>query len=258
MGDRAGFSLLTTICLILALPLIASCSIKTPEIKGIVLDEKTKEPVKEAWIACSVHVESSTLGGPTYNGYNVAPPHLRTDENGRFLIPAKGFGSLQGFLTKVEAFGANANTMDGRGGGIDLIKYLKSKKTQITIYIKRNVEKEGDTFSYLQALSKYCETGRFSIEVPDKGVTCDKWELDYAIARHELFLREHPDPKTIDGNTWHTGALKQLAYLHQQRGNYRQALETFTEAYEFDKRRNMDLYWKEYDARIKELRYMLK
>jgi hypothetical protein len=258
MGERMKLSLVGAVCLVLSLPLLAACGVKTPEIRGVVLDEKTKEPVKDAWVNCSMDVITGTLAGDVHNSHTVAPPHLRTDDKGRFVIPRKKISTMWGFGTKVRAFGASAETIDERDGGIDLLPQINLRKAEVAIYVRPSKDTEQGKFSYLQALHKYCTTGRFSVEVPGKDIRCDEWELNYTITKHERYLQEFPEPKTSDQTSSHTMALKQLAYLYQQKGDYQRALDTFVKVYEFDKERDMDLWLKEYESQIRGLKQELK
>jgi hypothetical protein len=254
MGERARIALIGIFCLILALPFVASCSVRTPEIHGVVLDEKTKEPVKDAWINCSLYLVLGTLGGEVHNSYVVSPPHLRTDDRGHFIIPSKTVGPTITLGTTIRGFGVNAETMDDRDGYNDLLKDRRRRKVDVTIHVQPNKDAELDRFTHLQGLSKYCETGRFGIEVPQQGLKCDDWELDFAIALHERFLERFSDPKTGDERGHFSLVMRQLGYLYQQKGTYSKSLSTFSAVRKYDEGRNVTLWLREYDARIEELR----
>jgi len=227
LGGRSKVVFLIVFSFLLSTSLLTGCTIKTPEVRGVVLDEKTNEPVKEAWIHCSMDVITTTPAGDVHNSHMISPPHLRTDDKGRFVIPAKKTKTMWGFGTEVKAFGASATTIDGRGGGIDLIKSFNTPKSDVTIYLKHVVETERDYFASLQALYSYCTSGRFHIEVPEKDLRCDGWELNYAIAKHERYLKKHPEAKTRDEVSHHSIAMEQLAHLYKQNGDYERALKTF-------------------------------
>ena len=61
---------------------LMGCNIKTPEIRGVVLDEETKKPVEGAWITATLGIKTKTVAGDTYNYLSVDSPHTRTDKDG--------------------------------------------------------------------------------------------------------------------------------------------------------------------------------
>ncbi len=208
---------------------IIGCSIKTPEIRGVVLDEETKQPVEEAWITATLGIKTKTVGGDVHKYLSVEMPHTRTDKSGRFIIPSKRFKKPSfpiGFGTDVETFGVGASTVDDRGGSLNLMEFLGKRKADVTIYIKPDHTKdtEGEYFTYLHGLYNYCLTGRFYVEVPPSEGGCDEWELNYAITKHERYLERFK--KVVEERGYST-ALDQLAYLYEKKDDYGRAIETF-------------------------------
>jgi hypothetical protein len=255
---------------------LASCSIRTPEIKGVVLDEETKQPVEGAWVHATLEIETRTIQGEANDVLSVDRPHTRTDKNGRFTVLPKKFKKPLppvGFGTEVLAFRVGASTVDDKGGGFkyfggdyrkhfgegdgDLHKILRKGIIELTVYIKPIVRTESEYFSHLQSLYKYCLMGRFGVEGPAVEGGCDEWELDFAIAKHGNFLKRLGEPKTMDQRIHYTGAMKHLAYLYKQKGDYKKALEKFVEVREFDRKRKMDLWLKEYESQIDELQRLI-
>ena len=209
------------------LAVLSGCQLTTPEIRGVVLDAETKQPVRDAWIRASLDVKTLTGGGDVYSTLSVAPPHLRTDKNGGFVIPARHFGKTPpplAFGTEPEYFTLGAETMDGRGGlfaanEAEIKSFLKKRKVNITIYIKPEELTEAQSFSGLQALYDYCLFGRAGVEVPPVKGGCDDWELDFAIKKHEFYLERFGDPKTSDERAYYFGISEQLADLCEKKGD---------------------------------------
>ncbi len=272
---------------------ITGCNIKTPEIIGVVLDEETKQPVEGAWVRATLEIKSKTIQGDVHPVLSVEKPHTRTNKEGSFVIPAKSFKKPLppvGFGTEVESFDINAKTID-RIGGIQVeLRDLSKKKIEVRIYI-RSIEKiyeeafqkylregitkeraseliEGDYFSSLQSLYRYCLTGRSSVEVPPVEGGCDEWELNYAIAKHERYLNKYKDPKTIVNPPYgvskfekiihYSGVIQQLAYLYKKRGDNNQALKLFKEVKDFDKKHELSLHLKEYEYQIDEIQKLIR
>lgn len=229
---------------------LTGCKLETPEVRGVVLDAETKEPVEGAWVTSDIEIKTKTVAGDVTSVLSVSPPHTRTDKQGRFIIPLKKFKRPlppMGFGTEVRSFGVSARTADWRGGGleikdqlgasdkVDVTVYIRSvekyEEEQIAAYIKEGVTKEraleimeGERFSSLQALYNYCSTGRFNVEVPPVEGGCDDWELNYAITKHERYLERY---KNYDSWT----LFEQLGYLYKRRGNYEKAVEAYKKAY---------------------------
>ena len=261
---------LPIVVLVLGFMLIGptGCKFETPEIRGVVLDEETKEPVEGAWVTSNIEIRTKTVAGDVTSVVSVAPPHLRTDKQGRFVIPLKKFKkSLPpiGFGTEVRSFGVSARTADWRGGGleikdqlgindkIDVTVYIRSiekyEEEQIAAYIKEGVTKEraleimeGERFSSLQALYNYCLTGRFSVEVPPVESGCDEWELNYAIKKHERYLERYP--KTEETRSHVSIVLEQLGLLYERKSEYEKAIEYLKKAREIRFFRPQDLEYK--------------
>src|SRR3972149_7158489 len=70
---------------------LAGCKLDTPEIRGIVLDSETKEPVEGAWVRASIEITTKTVGGDVHSDISLDRPHTRTGKDGRFVIPSKSF-----------------------------------------------------------------------------------------------------------------------------------------------------------------------
>ena len=64
---------------------LMGCELKTPEIRGVVLDEETKKPIEGAWVTSTLEVYSKTVGGEVHHSFFVGKTW--TDKEGKFLLP---------------------------------------------------------------------------------------------------------------------------------------------------------------------------
>ena len=255
---------LKVIVVVILLLSVVGCSIRTPEIRGVVLDEETRRPVEGAWVHATLELKTKTIQGNVYNVLSVDRPHTRTGRDGRFMIPSRRFNKPfppVGFGTEVMSFGVSANTVDWRGGGLEIKDLLgkegielviqirsaeKDDEEKIISYMKGGVKRERameliemEYFSSLQALYRYCNSGRFSVEVPPVEGGCDDWELDYAIAKHERYLGKYP--KTEKTRSHYTIILEQLGHLYEKKGKLKKAIEYLKKAREIRFFRPQDL-----------------
>jgi hypothetical protein len=239
------------------------CKVETPEIQGVVLDEETKQPVEEAWIHATLEIMTQTVQGEVETILRVEPAHTRSNQKGEFKIPPKEFKKPSfplGLDTKIKNFSVSANTIDDRGGGYYLKDYEGKKKIEVIIYVKseKGIPDERDYSASLQALYSYCFGGRLAGEVPAVEGGCDEWELDYVITKHERFLNRLGEPKTMDERIQYSGTMHDLGYLYKRKKDYKKALETFTKARDFDSKRKMDLWLREYEIQINELQRIIQ
>lgn len=73
---------------------LTGCNLKTPEIRGVVLDAETKQPVEGAWVTAKLEVYSKTVGGEVHHSLLLGKSW--TDKKGKFLLPSKEFKSEGG------------------------------------------------------------------------------------------------------------------------------------------------------------------
>ena len=66
------------------------------------------------------------------------------------------------------------------------------------------------------------------------------------------------EPGTIDQKSSYTAVMKDLGYIYLWKEDYENALITFKKVMEFDRNRNMDLYLREYEYRIKEIQQKIQ
>ena len=220
-----GLTLILSVALLI---LVTGCNIKTPEIRGVVLDAETKQPVEGAWVTATLGIKTKTVAGDTHSYLSVDPPHTRTDKNGKFVIPSRKFDKPSfpvGLGTTVESFGVGANTVDDRSASVSLIQFLGEGKANITIYLKPEERTESEYYSHLQALYNYCLTGRFFAEVPAVEGGCDAWELDFTITKYKRYLERYKD----DEESGYFTALGELAYLYEKKNDYKKSIEILRE-----------------------------
>jgi hypothetical protein len=240
---RKRLIIAAVVMVVLVFLVIQSCTIRTPEIHGVVLDAETNEPVAEAWIKASISTKSLTIQGDVGGVISLAPPHLRTAEDGTFVIPARKFSKTPfplSFGTTVGDMSVSARTLDksGRMRSDKAIGFW-NRKMDVTINLEDegklfreeypNVTRErleelreGSEFAGLQGLYRYCRSGRAGIEVAiEKSKGCDDWELDFTIAKHERYLGRFN--KIIEERGYST-VLDQLSRLYEQKGNYEKAI----------------------------------
>ena len=205
--------------------LVTGCNIKTPEIRGLVLDAETKQPVEGAWVTATLGIKTKTVAGDTHSYLSVDPPHTRTDKNGKFVIPSRKFDKPSfpvGLGTTVESFGVGANTVDDRSASVSLIQFLGEGKANITIYLKPEERTESEYYSHLQALYNYCLTGRFFAEVPAVEGGCDARELDYSIKKHEKYIGKFSETEKYRSHI--SIIFEQLGLLYEKKGEYKNAI----------------------------------
>jgi len=232
---------LTIVVLGLLMFALMACELKTPEIRGVVLDEETKQPV-EAWVHATLQIKTKTIQGDVQTVLRVEPPHTRSNKKGEFLIPAKEIKKPSfpaGLGTEIENFSVNASTIDDKSGGFYLKDYKGKEKIEVTIYVKpweKGLTNEREYFSYIQSLYKYCLSGRSGVEVPAVEGGCDKWELNYVIVKHERYLERF---KNIIEEKGYSNALDQVADLFDRKGDYSKAVEALKKNISLMENRNL-------------------
>lgn len=270
-----------------SLLILSGCSISTPEIRGVVLDEETKQPVPEAWIHANMAVQLKHFAGGSGELLSVDPPHTRTNEKGEFVVPPRKFAlsAIPYYLgATVLYFCIAGETIDDRMGGFDFEDYKWKAKVDVIIYVKpwEKVFKDKDYLrsnygqlyylmweklekgrlleaydAYLMSLYRYCLDGRFFIERPVVGGGGDEWEVNYAIAKYERFLKGLGEPRTRDQRVIYSGSMEHLGYLYKKKRDYAKALEVFRKVLEFNRRQNDDLSIKGNEAEIEWLKNLL-
>lgn len=249
---------LTAVVLVAALTVVAGCKLQTPEIRGVVLDAETKEPVADAWVAsATISITSKTFAGDVGKVIAIQPAHLRTGKAGRFIIPSKHIKKPSfpfALWTRVDEFEIGVTTLIDKSGDIKISPdELSRKKIEVTVYVEEvdkayqkrlshvppdrfEREKEQWVFSGLQGIFTYCISGRSGVAQPPVTGGCDDWELDFIITQHERYLERYRDKVEKDVNTV---VFDQLAYLYEEKGDYEKAIETLRRSIALIERRGL-------------------
>lgn len=206
------------------------CTIKTPEIRGIVLDDETKQPV-EAWVHATLQIRTKTTQGPVISVLRVDPPHTRSGKDGKFMIPAKEFQEASfpmAFGTNIETFTINASTLEDKSDGFYLKDYGGRKQIEVVLRVKpweKGLSDEREYFSYIQSLFGYCLRGRLGVEIPAVEGGCDEWELDFVITKHKRYLERNRKLAEEGKARGYGAALEQLSDLYERKGDLTMAIE---------------------------------
>lgn len=217
---------------------LSGCSITTPEITGVVIDGETGQPVENAWITATLSLKIATIQGDVHVHPSVAPPHLRTDKEGKFVIRRQKFKKPYppvALGTEPEGFRVHVETIDDKEGEVNLLASVNKRKIKITVPVGSAQKTEEEYFAYLQSLYRYCILGRAGVEVPPVKEGCDSWELDYAIAKHLKYL----GTVKADKETGYYAGLEQLADLYEKGGNWPQAIGALQKRQHFIRKHNL-------------------
>lgn len=238
---------------------LTACNIKTPEIRGVVLDAETKQPVENAWVTATLEVYSKTVAGDVHQSLFVGKTW--TDKEGKFVLPSKDFKKPSfpvSFGSKVESLNIGARAVSSKGyisEGIGLKEF--KEVSEIKLFLKPPKDAEY-YFLALQGLYTYLDTGRIGVSIPPVPEAERIEVMDIAIGAHESYLKFHKNPKTSDETSHYANVLYSLGYLYKKKRDYRNALHIFTKAKEFEKNLGVDLRQKEYDNQINELQRLLQ
>jgi len=256
------------------------CTVRTPEIDGVVIDKETKMPVQNAWIMAVVETDIRTFGGDVSIHRLITSPHTQTDGEGKFTIPSHfyysappplGWGMRKTRL-RIDVFAPRA-----KRGAIDIYTYkqvgqpvpqdkeatvnpepsLKKRSLLVTIpvsYISMSLK---DSQEELGWLSKYCGDGRYRFAWPIMQGGCSSLETDYLIDAYEAFLKAIGKPgDSQERKYYYSYALGRLGGLYENRGDYSRAYKYLVEFSDFDKKLGIDTSGDE--KRINRLREKLK
>src|SRR4030042_6669566 len=121
---------------------LMGCEIKTPEIRGVVLDEETKQPVEGAWVTATLEVSNKTVAGDVHQTLFVGKTW--TDKRGRFVIPSKEFKKPLfpvSFGSKVESLNIAARATGVKSGGLSIKSLADVREVVINVeYPKDELE----------------------------------------------------------------------------------------------------------------------
>jgi len=264
--------------LIAFLFLMISCVTIIPRIKGVVLDEETKEPVKDGWIWAGVETEYISLQGDISGGFDLVKKvdHKRTNEKGEFVIPLNisWYNPIKWLLRwKILGIAISVYTLDLKEAHLYLKwKELKGKlKKDIKIYVKP-IEKLCEEYwtgshSHMVDEQKLMEGVRSDYFSLARGAAdyiglnerkYDEWELNYAIKINEAFIEKYEPVENVYSSEWDI-TLENLGYLYTKKGDYEKAIEYYEKTIEYELRHNFTTKDVEYLVKkIKNLQNLLE
>ena len=199
--------------LICILVLISGCtSLKTPEIKGVVLDSDTGKPIEGAYVIASWGRTYSGPGGQV-GGKDFKKIRLQTSKDGAFMIPAYTvinwvpwpFGQGGTFFMAVYTHGYKCKKfIFYEASGFQMPKYdeFKEKKEEGTIIFKLDEIKDPETFD-----KNHSEIYGLVDE-----------DLNYLMIEYKFFISKFPDDKRTPGYRLSIGS------VYEERGDYEKAL----------------------------------
>ncbi len=254
------------------------CTVKTPEIDGIVIDKETKIPVKNAWIMAVVETDTRTFGGDVSIHRLITRPHTQTDGDGRFTIPSHIYYSAPpplGWGMRKTRLRIDVYAPGMKRGAIDIYTYkqmgqpvpqdkeaivnpapsLKARGLSVTIPVGHVSMSFKETKEELGWLAGYCSDGRYRFAWPVLKGGCSSLELDYLIQAYKKFVRDMMQMNSKDSDSlvmlW--GGKMRLAYLHKIKGDYKNALDIFLELNDSFKKKGATMGLQEIEKEIKEL-----
>ena len=233
-------------------------TVLTPFIRGVVVDETTKQPVENAWVMATASIGTRTIAGDVGGTYAISRRHLRTGKDGVFYIFPKLYPSIPTpytFGNMKKSLNIIVRVMDGRRAEVNLTKSWWKRVIFATVPVIKAGRTEEQLHYDLSYLIGYCVNGmriRGNVEV------CDMWELEYTIAEHERYIKalEKDASKKTEASLWWNR--KNLAYLYMRKGEYKKALDIFIILKEQDTKRGSRMWLFEYETQIDKLRSRLK
>lgn len=259
------------------------CTVKTPEIDGIVIDKETKIPVKNAWIMAVVETDTRTFGGDVSIHRLITRPRTRTNGDGRFTIPSHVYYSAPpplGWGMRKTRLRVDVYAPGMKRGAIDIYTYkqvgqpvpqdkeaivnpepsLKARRLSVTIPVGQVSMSFKETKEELGWLAGYCSAGRYRFAWPIIKGGCSSLEIDYLIQAYRRFVGEleQIDSDSDDILTMLWGSQTRLAYLYKIKGNYKSALEIILKINNSFKQRGLTMGLHEQEKEISELKEKLK
>ena len=202
-----------TFLIIILLTVSACTSLKTPEIRGVVVDAETGEPIKDARVYAVWYRVYSGPGGQSRGGTS-KELRLRTKEDGTFRIPAftlvnpipYPFGQGGTFYMIVYAHGYRFK---------DFIFYTTQDFKKIRYKeFERNIEK----IKVKVELNKL----KFEEEYWKNLQELDVKDPDFDLEEYRLFIKKYPKSKYTPLAQYYIG------YIYEDEiGNYKKAIEEY-------------------------------
>lgn len=236
-------------------------TVLTPFIRGVVVDDTTKQPVENAWVMATASIGSRTVAGDVGGTYAISRRHLRTGKDGVFYIFPKlylSFPTPYTFGNMKKSLNLTVRVMDGKRAEVNLTNDWWKRVIFITLPVRYEEREEKQLYYELSALYGYCTTGGYSFIQGYRLEKCDNWELDYAVAAHEIFLKKVSALLSTREEVYYVSTLYHLAVLYKQKGEFVKALELAKKARTFALQQDLTLNLREYDDQIVDLENRLK
>jgi hypothetical protein len=236
-------------------------TVLTPFIRGVVVDEVTREPVENAWVMATAGIGTRTIAGDTGGTYAISRRHLRTGKNGVFYVFPRIYPSIPTpftFGNMRKSLSITVRVMDGRRAEVNLAKDWWKRMLFVTIPVQYVERTNAQVNSELSGLSAYCTSGGYFFVQGNRAELCDAWELDYTIVQHQKYIQDIEKVGLEKKETDLWWARKNHAHLYMRNGEYKKALEIFTALKELDTKKGSKIWLFEYETKIKELKEKLK
>lgn len=234
-------------------------TVLTPFIRGVVVDETTKQPVENAWVMATASIGTRTIAGDVGGARAISRRHLRTGKDGVFYIFPKlylSFPTPYTFGTMKKRLNLTVRVMDGKRAEVNLTNDWWKRVIFIAVSVKQDERNFEELRSELTNLFTYCTDGLFFPVYRYGSQTCDAWELDYTIVMHENLIKKLGEPRNTKQDAFYAGVMGGLANLYERRGDYKKALEALTTIRDIEKKYKSDL--SRYHQRIDAVEEKLK
>ena len=234
-------------------------TVLTPFIRGVVVDETTKQPVENAWVMATASIGTRTIAGDVGGTYAISRRHLRTGKDGVFYIFPKLYPSIPTpytFGNMKKSLNLTVRVMDGKRAEVNLTSEWWKRVIFFTVSVKKDERNFEELRLELTNLFTYCTDGLFFPIYRYGSQICDAWELDYTIVMYENLIIKLGEPRNTKQDAFYVGVMGGLANLYERRGDYKKALEALTTIRDVEKKYKSDL--SRYQQRIDAFEEKLK
>ena len=116
-------------------------TVLTPFIRGVVVDETTKQPVENAWVMATASIGTRTIAGDVGGTYAISRRHLRTGKDGVFYIFPKLYPSIPTpytFGNMKKSLNLTVRVMDGKRAEVNLTSEWWKRVIFFTVSVKKD------------------------------------------------------------------------------------------------------------------------
>jgi len=233
-------------------------TVLTPFIRGVVVDDTTKQPVENAWVMATASIGTRTIAGDVGGARAISHRHLRTGKDGVFYIFPKlylSFPTPYTFGNMKKSLNLTVRVMDGKRAEVNLTKSWWRRFILLPVAVRYERRSETQLHAELSNLSGYCIYG---VREKTKIKVCDNWELEYTIKQNEAFLKMITEPIDVHQRVYYSATLYDLGKLYKRKGELAKALDLFKAVREFDLKRGIKWNINDYNKHINELENQLR